>query len=67
MVFKLDTHGNETVLYAFTDEADGAFPEGGLAMDSAGNLYGAAFAAGDFSCPDELGGVGCGTVFKVTP
>jgi len=67
VVFKLDPRGNETVLYDFTDGADGAFPEGGLRMDSAGNLYGGTEVGGDFTCPDGLGKAGCGTVFKVTP
>jgi len=40
VVDKLDTAGQETVLYAFTGGADGAYPEGGLIADPAGNLYG---------------------------
>jgi len=31
---------NETILHAFLNKADGRNPEGGLTMDSAGNLYG---------------------------
>ncbi len=46
-VFKL-THASsgwtENVLYAFTGAADGASPYAGLASDSAGNLYGTAYA-----------------------
>ena len=46
-VFKLDPNGNETVLYNFTGGADGWFPaEGELALDNAGNIYGAASAGG---------------------
>jgi uncharacterized repeat protein (TIGR03803 family) len=44
MVFKLDPTGQETVLYTFTGGADGGNPNGGLARDSAGNLYGTAGA-----------------------
>lgn len=40
-VFKLDTAGRETVLYAFTGGAGGGCPST-LTADSAGNLYGAA-------------------------
>ena len=40
MVFKLDTSGNETVLYTFTGGADGGNPYAGVIRDSAGNLYG---------------------------
>jgi uncharacterized repeat protein (TIGR03803 family) len=39
-VFKLDQRGNETTLYAFTNQRDGSFPNGGLLRDGAGNLYG---------------------------
>jgi uncharacterized repeat protein (TIGR03803 family) len=42
-VFKLDTIGVETVLYSFCAEkncADGTYPNAGLIMDAAGNLYG---------------------------
>ena len=40
VVFKVDTSGNETVLYSFTGGADGAYPNAGVILDSAGNLYG---------------------------
>jgi uncharacterized repeat protein (TIGR03803 family) len=36
-VFKIDTSGNETVLYSLNG-TDGANPYGGLVLDSAGNL-----------------------------
>ena len=45
-----------TVLHNFTNGQDGAHPEAGLTMDKAGNLYGTAF----------YGGLGQGTVFKLT-
>jgi len=44
-VFKLSRSGNSwthTVLYNFTGGNDGASPENGVALDSAGNLYGTA-------------------------
>lgn len=57
-VFKLDAKSNETILHSFTFYADSGFPEGGLVMDSAGNLYGTTFGDGtDFP----------GTVFKISP
>jgi uncharacterized repeat protein (TIGR03803 family) len=61
-VFKLDSKGNETVLYRFTDGADGGFPVGRLLRDAAGNLYGTASGGGNFGCFD---GEGCGVVFKL--
>lgn len=64
VVFKLDTAGNETVLYKFKGETDGANPYGGLVQDAAGNLYGATANGGDPGCNS---GNGCGTVFELTP
>jgi len=56
-VFKLDTRGNETVLYSFTAyPEDGAYPHAGLVRDVLGNLYGTTNMGGDS---------GYGTVFKV--
>ncbi len=43
---------------------NGAFPNAGLTFDKAGNLYGTLFGGGDPSCNS---GLGCGTVFKLTP
>ena len=40
VVFKIDTSGNETVLYSFTGGSDGGYPYGSIISDSAGNLYG---------------------------
>jgi uncharacterized repeat protein (TIGR03803 family) len=58
VVYKLDASGHETVLYNFTDGADGTGPYGGVILDSAGNLYGT--AGGGAS---SLGGV----IFKLDP
>jgi uncharacterized repeat protein (TIGR03803 family) len=57
-VYKLDTLGNETVLYSFTGSTDGAYAIGPLVLDSAGNLYGTT---------QQGGAYGWGTVFKLTP
>ena len=62
VIFKLDTSGNETLLYAFTGKADGGNPNGPLVMDATGNLYGTA-AWGTLSG----GGAGDGVVFKLEP
>ena len=61
-MFKVDSKGNETVLYRFTDGADGGFPVGRLLRDAAGNLYGTASGGGNFGC---FNGAGCGVVFKL--
>ncbi len=56
-VFKVDTSGNETVLYSFNGgTADGCFPYGGVVLDAAGNLYGTTTYCGSHNY---------GTVFKV--
>ncbi len=55
-VYKLDTTGQETVLYSFTGGADGRGPVAGVIRDSAGNLYGTT----------QLGGAAnAGVVYKV--
>jgi uncharacterized repeat protein (TIGR03803 family) len=61
VVFKLSPTGQETVLYAFTGGADGAWPSDALVMDAAGNLYGTAYFGGNFTCNQ----LGCGTIFKI--
>jgi uncharacterized repeat protein (TIGR03803 family) len=58
VVFKLDTAGNETVLYSFTGGSDGGYPLAGLIRDSAGNLYGTTVAGGL---------AGGGVVYKLDP
>ncbi len=60
-VFELSPNGSGwtgTLLYSFTGGSDGQNPVGPLAMDSAGNLYGATAIGGT--------GGGYGTVFKLT-
>ena len=59
-VFKLDTSGKGTILYAFTGGADGSAPVAGVIRDAAGNLYGTTYNGGDLACPN-----GCGVVFKI--
>ncbi|MFY9843921.1 MAG: choice-of-anchor tandem repeat GloVer-containing protein, partial [Terriglobales bacterium] len=56
VVFKVDTSGNETVLYSFTGGADGGYPVGGLVRDSKGNFYGTTNGGG---------ASGAGVVFKL--
>lgn len=56
VIFKVDPAGHETVLYSFTGGADGAYPQSNVALDSAGNLYGASL---------EGGASNQGTIYKV--
>jgi uncharacterized repeat protein (TIGR03803 family) len=57
-VFKLDSAGEETVLYSFVGSSDGANPYGGVVRDSAGNLFGTTSQGGIFNY---------GTVFMLAP
>src|SRR5580700_10601557 len=59
LVFKLDSKGNETILYTFSGGTDGGIPIGRVIRDSGGNLYGITSVGGDPTCS-------CGTVFKLT-
>jgi len=60
-VFRLEINGTVTILYNFSDGADGNSPNAGLIRDAHGNFYGTTSYGGDFTC-DFLG---CGTVFKL--
>src|ERR1035438_7834120 len=46
VVYKVNTAGQETVLYSFTGGADGGLPFAGVIRDSAGNLYGTTYHGG---------------------
>jgi uncharacterized repeat protein (TIGR03803 family) len=64
VVFKLSKTGKEKVLHSFTGSPDGAFPYGGVILDSAGNLYGTTNRGGTGESCTWYGG--CGTVFEVS-
>jgi uncharacterized repeat protein (TIGR03803 family) len=55
-----------TYLYSFAGGSDGQFPNGPLTLGPGGVLYGTTWYGGDPSCTD-LGGGGCGTVFRLAP
>lgn len=56
VVFKLTPSGTETVLYNFTGGTDGSYPDAGVILDAAGNVYGTA---------EEGGTSNQGVVFKI--
>ncbi|HTS34905.1 MAG TPA: choice-of-anchor tandem repeat GloVer-containing protein [Candidatus Solibacter sp.] len=68
-VFKLSpTQGGgwtETVLFSFSNQATGETPNGGLAVDSQGSVYGTTISGGTDSTCVLNGEFGCGTIFKV--
>ena len=57
-VFKLDSAGNESILYFFGNLPDGQYPFGALLRDQAGNLYGTTNTGGTSNA---------GTVFELSP
>jgi uncharacterized repeat protein (TIGR03803 family) len=56
----------EKVLYSFKSGTDGANPNGNLVFDVKGAIYGTTFLGGNQGCQQGIG-VGCGTVFKLSP
>jgi len=56
VLFQLTPDGAETVLHTFGGGKDGMYPQGGLAKDDAGNIYGTTIEGGNL-----------GTIFKLTP
>jgi uncharacterized repeat protein (TIGR03803 family) len=63
VVFALSLAGStwtQTPLYAVADGSDGGFPNGGVVLDGAGNLYGTASAGGSNACS-----IGCGVVYEL--
>jgi len=64
-VYEMTPSGSFTTLYTFTGGADGGDPIGGLIQAGNGVLYGTTFGGGinNTNCR----GLGCGTVFGMTP
>jgi len=46
-VFEIAATGQETVLYAFTGQADGGSPQSGVILDASGSLYGTTSTGSD--------------------
>jgi uncharacterized repeat protein (TIGR03803 family) len=55
-IYKLTPGGVKSTFYAFTGGSDGSYP-GWLTIDKSGNIYG----------PTGNGGLGYGTIFKISP
>jgi hypothetical protein len=57
----------EQVLYSFAAGTDGYYPNGGLLIDSVGNLYGTTPIGGNEKCNYGDERVGCGTLYRLRP
>jgi uncharacterized repeat protein (TIGR03803 family) len=57
-VFKITPAGVETVLYSFTGDPDGAYPDTGLTLGTDGNFYGTTYVGGKNNT---------GIIFQITP
>jgi uncharacterized repeat protein (TIGR03803 family) len=67
VVFRVNAAGQETVLYSFTGGPDGTTPYSTLIRGAPENLYGAAYAGGNFSGPcASLLPAGCGVIFELS-
>ncbi len=64
-VFEISTSGVYRSLYQFTYGSGGNIPEGDL-IYAGGKLYGVTYAGGSGDCQD-VGNIGCGTVYSITP
>lgn len=65
-VFKISPEGVLTTLHSF-NWTDGANPYAGLLQATDGNFYGTTTVGGPLPRPHCENGIGCGTVFKITP
>jgi uncharacterized repeat protein (TIGR03803 family) len=54
----------ERVLHAFTNGVDGGNPASSVTFDTAENLYGTTVQGGHLT---DCAGLGCGTIYKLTP
>jgi len=65
-VFQLSQTGTLTTLHAFAGP-DGSGPYAGLTLGADGNFYGTTQYGGSNNNCIENSGLGCGTVFRITP
>jgi uncharacterized repeat protein (TIGR03803 family) len=63
-VFSITASGKPRIIYSFQGGADGIAPQASL-VNVNGTLYGTTGGGGTESCSDT--GLGCGTVFSITP
>ena len=66
VVFKVDSAGQQTVLYV-AGGGDACCLDSPVAVDAEGNIYGMSPYGGEPNCGVAQNGLGCGTLFKITP
>lgn len=67
-LFEMDADGgNFKVLHTFENSPDGAFPSIFLTLDGSGKIYGGTGQGGTIGNNNKCSGVGCGTIFSLTP
>ena len=66
VVFKLEPDGRESTLFV-ADTPDAGSLDSPLAVDAQGNLYGMSPFGGQPNCGLNSFGLGCGTLFKLSP
>ena len=64
-VYRISPTGAFEIIYVFSGHPDGKHPQGNVAFDANGNLYGTTVNGGKFTSCNQ--GLGCGTVFMLTP
>ncbi len=67
-IFKMTRDGHLATLYNFCSQnncSDGEYPYAALIQATDGNFYGTAQYGGNSN--HDCGGLGCGTIFKITP
>ena len=64
-IFRITSTGKLTTIFSF-DGTDGAQPEAALVLANDGNFYGTTYDGGSRVCKTFYG-VGCGTIFRITP
>lgn len=67
VVFKIDTNDVESVVYTFSEAADGAYPYDGVTQSAPGDLYGTTGYGGNASgeCASVSAFPGCGVMYEL--
>jgi len=65
VVFQITPSGSYKILHAFKGGSEGAFPQGSVVRDAAGNLYGTTTSGGVMDCSTLK--TGCGTIYRLAP